>query len=292
MARTSAPLDVYQIRSDLADALSSVSHRRDKTSIVADHLFFALRLHPSAAMVRGITAHGSLTDINDDLKSFWADIRQRHPSAAPVLNLPATLVSAFAPAIERMWAQAVDTANAGLASARQAHAELSDASQRQSDVLRARLDDASTRIATVEAEVEEGRAVANNLRQQLSESNAQIASATLRSEQLLSALATAESDKAAVQALLAGGLDALQRSGDKTSDAFRGEINYLKVQLDGARAAERDLREQAQSIRQGTQLEIQILRQQNNGLLETNGRLNLLNQDLTEKLASLIPRPR
>jgi len=292
MARTSPTHDIFQIRADLVDALAAVTHRRDKTAVVAEHLFFTLGLHPSAAMVREITLHGSLTDINGDLKSFWADIRQRRSSSASELNLPPTLLSAFAPAIERMWAQAVDAAHAGLASARQIHLDLSEAAQRQADVLRARLDESAARVADLEAQVEQGRAVANNLRQQLADANALTTAANLRNEQLLAAVATAESDKAAVQALLSGGLEALQRSGDKTSDAFRGEINYLKVQLDGARGAERDLREQARSIREGTQLEIQILRQQNNGLLETNGRLHLLNQDLTEKISGLVPQRR
>ncbi len=292
MPRTVAlPADVGLIRDELAPKLAPLRHRRDKTHLVADHLFFTRSIYPSAAIVRSITQQGSLTDINEDLQQFWADVRsQVKPSTASTPGVPDHLASAFGPAIESMWLAALDAANASLAAVKQSYASSVEDAIRHADVQRRLVDEGRNRIAHLEAQLEQGRALASALGEQIAQLRAELALADERIQRLTSDRQASDDARAQLQSLLAEGLEGLRKSSDKASDSFLGEIRYLKLQLDAARSAERDLREQVQASRQATSLELQILRQQNNGLLETNGRLNLHNQDLTQQLAAALSR--
>lgn len=289
VARSNSTIDASEAKAALADRLATLHHRRAKTFAAAEWLFFAKSLYPSAALVRSVTEQGSLSDINDDLRDFWQEVRRRgNPSVSTLAGLPEHLASAFAPAIEAMWLSALDSANASVASARQSFSQAVEDARRAADVSRELAEDARARLADAEARIEEGRAVAATLQDSLRAARSELELAEQTAERLRADLRTSEDARAQLQELLGTGLGALKQSSDKASEAFLGEIRYLKVQLDGARAAERDLREQIQSGRQGASLEVQILRQQNNGLLETNGRLNLQNQDLTEKLTAAL----
>lgn len=289
VVRTNSTLDPSEAKATLGGRLAVLHHRRAKTFAAAEWLFFEKSLYPSAALVRSVTEQGSLSDINDDLRDFWQEVRRRgSPSASSLPGLPDHLASAFTPAIEAMWLSALDAANVSVASARESFSRAVADARRAADVSRELVEDARARLADAEARVEEGRAVASTLQESLSAARSELERAEQTAERLRADLRTSEDSRAQLQELLANGLGALKQSSDKASEAFLGEIRYLKIQLDGARAAERDLRDQIQNSRQGASMEVQILRQQNNGLLETNGRLNLQNQDLTERLTTAL----
>jgi chromosome segregation ATPase len=189
-----------------------------------------------------------------------------------------------------MWTAALAAAEASLASVKQSYTASIEDAHRSIDVHRRLADHANERIAQLEAQVEEGRALAASLHEQLSSLRAELSVSDERMQRLTAERQASDDARAQLQVLLAEGLEGLRKSSSKASDSFLGEINYLKLQLDAARSAERDLREQVQGSRQATSLELQILRQQNNGLLETNGRLNLHNQELTQQLAAALSR--
>lgn len=292
MSRAAAQtVDTDTVRLELAQKLAALRHRRDKTYLVADHLFFEKSIYPSAALVRSVTQQGSLTDINQDLHHFWADVRkQSKPAAPPVPGLPEHLASAFGPAIESMWTAALAAASASFDSVKNSYSASIDDAKRAVEVHRTLLVQANERIATLERQLEEGRALAATITDQLAQLRAELAASEDRSRRLVAERQASDDARAQLQTLLADGLESLRKSSDKATDSFQGELRFLKLQLDAARSAERDLREQVQNARQSVSLELQILRQQNNGLLETNGRLNLHNQDLTQQLAAALSR--
>ena len=292
MARSNDPISTFdpnRIASSLGIKLSGLSSRREKTNLVAAHLFFDLGVFPSASAVRSVTSQGSLTDINQDLRVFWQELRLQSSPSHFLPALPEPLGKAFGAAINVLWSTALQEANATLSALQAETKNLVDAANvRAADSL-SKLDQAKEQIATLTNQLAEGRAAQLDVERELAQAqhrSAAQAESILESEKLLQ---TAQAARTELQALLADGLDGLRKSSDRASDAFRGEVNFLKMQVDGARSAERELREQLQASRQNRDLELQVLRQQNNSLLEVNGRLALTNQELVQRLAELSP---
>ena len=283
---SSPSFDYGKVASSLEIKLASLSHRHDKTKLVAAHLFFDLGVYPSASAVRSVTGHGSLTDINQDLKVFWQELRLQASPVVSLPKLPGPLAEAFGSAINALWVTALQEANVTVETLRAEAVALVDAARLETANAVARLDQAREHIHSLEVQLEEGRALRRDLERKLSVAEQRAvaeANSTAEAEKLLQ---SSQSARAELQTLLADGLDGLRKSSDRASDAFRGEVNFLKMQVDGARSAERELREQLQASRQNRDLELQVLRQQNNSLLEVNGRLALTNQELVQRLAS------
>lgn len=277
--------DAERIRIGLGDRLTTASHRRDKSKLAAASLFFEHGIYPSAPSVRLITQHGSLTDINEDLRVFWQDLRERAGPSAAIPGIPPDLAGAFGPAIQALWAVALAAADQHLAVDRQAAQDAVQAAQSAAGEDRTRLEESRAQVAQLTMQLEQSRALVLDVEREFAQAREQFSARGARIDQLEQALAAAQSSRSELQALLAEGMDGLRKSTDKASDAFRGEVNFLKMQVDSARSAERDLREQLQAARQGRELELQILRQQNSGLLESIGRLTLANEALTDRLA-------
>lgn len=276
--------DIVSVRASLSGRLQSASHRRDKSKLVAAALFFDHGVYPSASIVRSITTHGSLTDIQADLRQFWEELRSNASKEVSIPGIPESLVAVAGPTLQALWVKAVEAANDGLAAVQREAADSIEAANERAAADRARLDEARSHIEVQATVIEQGRAALLDAQRQVGSLEAETAASAQATEQLRAQLVESETRHGQLQAVLAEGLDGLKKSTDKASDAFRGEINYLKMQLDAARGAERDLREQLQNARQGRETELQVLRQQNNGLLESNGRLTLTNQELLQRL--------
>lgn len=276
--------DAESIRSGLGDRLTAASHRRDKSKLAAAALFFEHGICPSAPSVRLITQHGSLTDINEDLRVFWQELRERAGPSPPFLafltSLPAPSDLPSRHSGPSRWLPPTSTLPGTARRPRTLSTPPSQPQLRTEPAWRSR-----AQVTQLAMQLEQSRALVLDVEREFAQAREQFSSRGERIDQLEQALAAAQSSRAELQALLAEGMDGLRKSTDKASDAFRGEVNFLKMQVDAARSAERDLREQLQGARQGRELELQILRQQNSGLLESIGRLTLANEALTDRLA-------
>lgn len=280
----SPALDIERVRLQLGAKLAEAPHRRDRTKLAAAALFFEHGAYPTATLVRSVIGNGSLTDIQADLRAFWHDLRSKASRAVSVPGIPESLASVVGQAVHSIWESALDAANDTVVAVKQEASDAVDSANQAAAADRARLDEARAHIQAQAVLIEQGRAALLDSQRQVASLENQVATlaqSLADAERVLGEVQTARAD---LQALLAEGLDGLRKSTDKASDAFRGEINFLKMQIDSARGSERDLRDQLQSARQGRELELQVLRQQNNGLLEANGRLTLTNQELLQRL--------
>jgi hypothetical protein len=281
---SSTTVVIEKVREAISERLNLVAHRRDKSKLAAAALFFEHGAYPSASQVRAVTQHGSLTDIQSDLREFWQDLRATASRTVSLPRLPEGLAAVMGPAIQAMWVSALDAANETVAELRDEVSLKVEAANQAASSAQARLEEIRSHMEAQSVLIEQGRAVLLDSQREVASLQQQIASRDAALAAAEASLAASEQARAALQAVLAEGLDGLRKSTDKASDAFRGEINFLKMQVDNARSAERDLREQLQSSRHGREVELQVVRQQNNGLLEANGRLTLVNQELLNKL--------
>lgn len=136
------PIATDEVRQAIDEALARLpgtATRKDKTRLVASLLFLEHGIYPSAKVVLDHTRQGSLTDINSDLRQFWADLRDRMRAKVSAPFLPQDLLDRYAEALSGLWDLALAKANDELQAQRQEAAESVKLAQAEaSDALRNR----------------------------------------------------------------------------------------------------------------------------------------------------------
>ena len=87
-----APKVTDALRRTIAERVSHLDGRALKAREAAGFLFFTHGIYPSAAVVRDCIGVGSLTDVNNDLRSFWDDLRHKGAVKLSAPMLPEPLV--------------------------------------------------------------------------------------------------------------------------------------------------------------------------------------------------------
>lgn len=255
-----------QIRAALAPRLARAANRQEMTREAASLLFFTYGIYPSAKTVRDFTQHGSLADINGDLRKFWAEIREKSQIGLNMPGVPPSVVHSLEKAIRHVWKDALEEANktldgeraegqteidTALASANAA-AQARDQADQELRQERERRSQAEGQIEALRAEIEGVRAVANQWKSQAENE------ATARQQ-------------AEIQHR--HDLKLLQDARDRDAEMLQGEIKFAKMQIEAARAETRDIKERYQRDILTREEEISALRGRTFGLEETISKL-------------------
>lgn len=263
------------ILAELQARMPEDAPRREKTRIAASLLFFEHGIYPSAKVVLSYTQQGSLTDINRDLQSFWQELRDKARVQIDAPYLPPELVSGFGEGLAKLWELAVKKAQDELEGLRQEAQEVAAIAQREA----------------VEAErmrkvaVDDAQAMAQELREErerreMAEKRTEAQSSEI--EALRSSLAKwqqqAESEAKARQEAerqFSRDLEAERNDRQREADRFGGEIKFAKMQIETARTAERELREQLKALSESKDVELSSYRQRANRAEEALGAVRL-----------------
>lgn len=263
---TEATLRDAQIREALAPRLARAASRQEMTREAASLLFFTYGVYPSAKTVREFTNHGSLADINLDLRKFWSEIREKSQISLNMPGVPSSVVHSLEKAIRHVWKDAVDEANKTLDGERSeiqmaidaalAKTTAAEASKSQAEnelrQERERRSQAEGQIEALRAEIEGIRAMADHWKSQAENEAAarQLADSQHRID-----------------------LKALQEARERDADMLQGEIKFAKMQIEAARGETRDIKERYQRDVQSREEEITAIRVRTFGLEESISKL-------------------
>lgn len=297
-----------EIRTALVPRLAAAKTRQEKTRETAALLFFSHGIYPSAKLVHSYTRHGSMTDINNDLREFWADLREKSRVKIEAPMLPAEVVSLFSDGLAKLWDHAMEKAHAALDGERQQAAE---------EVAKAQLEATEAerlrRIADAHAEEMAQEVRDERERREVAERNVAAMAAEL--EELQSSLAKwhaqAESESTArreAEERFSRDLEAERAARKRDAEMLEGEMRFAKMQIEAARGAERELRERIKEDKANKDAEINAYRQRANlteealnkarmELAEVKGRyeamkaLKALTKTRTRSAPAAAPRP-
>jgi flagellar biosynthesis GTPase FlhF len=270
------------------------AHRKEKSREAASLLFFEHGIYPSAKVVLSYTQQGSLTDINRDLHEFWQDLRDKARVKLDAPYLPPELLESFADALARLWDQAVTNATAafdaermeaeaqvGMAQRRMAEAEL----QASSMLERAQASEAQLRQERERRETSEKR-----VEVQMAEIEA-LQSSLVKWQQQAESEARARQE---AEQRFSRDLEAERTLRQHDSERYDGEIKFVKLQIDSARTAERELRDQLKAVNEHKDAELSGYRQRANHAADAVAAIKLelaevrgLNRGLERQLASI-----
>ena len=256
-----APKVTDDLRRTVAERVSPLDGRARKAREAAGFLFFTHGIYPSAAVVRECIGVGSLTDVNNDLRSFWDDLRHKGAVKISAPMLPEPVVELFGEALAKVWQLAIDKAQTSLDEERREAAGLVAQAQRESAEAQRMRVASDTSALALEAEIRqerEKRAVAEKRAEtQAGEIEALHASLAQWQQQ-------AETEAKARQEAeerFSRDLEAERAERKRDSDMFSGESRFAKMQIEAARSAERDLREQLKAEKSDKEVELAAYRQ-------------------------------
>jgi hypothetical protein len=279
-----------EIHAALADRLARASTRQEKTRATASVLFFDFGVYPSAKVVHGYTKHGSMTDINGDLRAFWNDLREKTRVKIEAPMLPAEVTNLFSDGLARIWELAMDKAHAALDGERQESAEQVAQAQRETQEATRMRDVAEDQARASEAELRQERE-----RRELAETRVGAQAAEI--DALRSSIATwqaqAESEAKARQAAeeqFSRDLEAERAARQRDTEMFEGEIKFAKMQIEAARATERDLRDQIKEDKSSKEVELAAIRQRANRAEEILGNTRMELAELKGRYEGLVGR--
>lgn len=268
--------------------------RKEKTRLAASLLFFEHGIYPSAKVVLAYTQQGSLTDINRDLHEFWQELRDKARVRLDAPYLPEELQDGFADALGRMWELSVTNARACFEAERlDAQNEVARAQRSQIEAERMARE-MSSRLQLLDAEMHQERE-----RREIAEKllEGQKVEILALKEALVKWQDQAETEaKARQEAEVRFSRDLESERLLRQSDAqrFEGEIKFSKLQIDSARTAEREIREQLKALAESKDIELSTYRQRANKAMETVANIQLelaevrgLNRGLERQLASM-----
>ncbi|BEU98838.1 DNA-binding protein (plasmid) [Acidovorax sp. DW039] len=238
--------------------------RKEKTKLVARMLFLDFGIHPSAKVVLDFTRQGSMSDISRDLREFWEELRKRIRLELQVPVVPEQLQEAFSEALSKMWALSSEHAQQSLEVTRQ-ECEL-------------QVHEAQGQVQAAQHECAKAWSQVEALGVQMAALQERLVAAEKRSEALVaevSALeAKAQSWKDQAESAAAERkesetrfLQELEKERAERrveAERFGGEINFAKRQIDTARQAEKDVREQLQMEKASKDAEVTTYRQRMN----------------------------
>lgn len=270
------------------------AHRKEKSRQAASLLFFEHGIYPSAKVVLSYTQQGSLTDINRDLHEFWHDLRDKARVKLDAPYLPQELLENFANALAGLWDQAVANSTATFDAERlQAETEVDRAQRKMAEaeqLASSMLERAQASEAELRQERERRENAEKRVEGQISEIEALQSSLTKWQQQ-------AESEARARQEAeqrFSRDLEAERTLRQHESERYDGEMKFVKLQIDSARNAERELRDQLKAVNEHKDAELSAYRQRANNAADLVATIKLelaevrgLNRGLERQVASM-----
>lgn len=268
--------------------------RKEKSRQAASLLFFEHGIYPSAKVVLSYTQQGSLTDINRDLQGFWQDLREKARVKLDAPYLPQELLQSFADALAGMWDQAVANA-AGTFDAERLEIEnqVAMAQRRMSEAERlasSMLERAQASEAELRQERERRETAEKRIEGQSAEIEA-LQSSLSKWQQQADGEARARQE---AEQRFSRDLEAERSLRQHDSERYGGEIKFAKLQIDSARTAERELRDQLKAVNEHKDAELSAYRQRANNAADAVAALKLelaevrgLNRGLELQLAGM-----
>ena len=256
-----APKVNDELRRTISERVSHLDGRALKAREAAGFLFFTHGIYPSAAVVRDCIGVGSLTDVNNDLRSFWDDLRHKGAVKLSAPMLPESLVELFGEALAKVWQLAAEKARTGLEDERMEVVGLVAQAQREAaEAQRLRLvSDASAAAREAELRQErEKRAVAETRAQAQAAEIDALHTSLAKWQQQAAAEAQARQD---AEERFSRDLEAQRAQHQHEAEMFSGEVRFAKLQIEAARSAERELRERLQAEKLGKEVELAAYRQ-------------------------------
>ncbi|MBV7541953.1 DNA-binding protein [Acidovorax sp. sic0104] len=252
------------------DALPAKASRRDKTLLVANLLLIDHGIYPSAKVVHDHTSQGSMTDINRDLRDFWTEVRKKMRVQLNAPFIPDELATAFGEGLAKIWGLAQHAATQHFEGAReQCRLEVQGASEARVGAERDR-DRTLERLALLEAELLAERERRGEAERRVAAQAGEIAGlqGSLSSwQQKLEVEAIARHE---AEARFSRELELERAERVREADRFTGEINFAKRQIDTARVAEKEMREQLNAEKGHREREVATYRQRMNSAEEAS----------------------
>lgn len=282
------------ILATLRERTPADAHRRDKTRQAASLLFFEHGIYPSAKVVLSYTQQGSLTDINRDLHEFWQELRDKARVKLDAPYLPHDLVESFADSLAKIWDQATANASSTFDAQRmEAEIEVASARRRMNEAevqARSMLERVQSSEAELRQERERRETAERRVEGQLSEITT-LKSSQEKWQQKADGEANARQE---AEQRFSRDLEAERASRAHDSERHDGEIKFAKLQIDSARTAERELRDQLKAANESKDVEVSTYRQRANNMGDALAAIKLelaevrgLNRGLERQLASL-----
>lgn len=279
-----------EIADALASRLANLKTRQEKSKEAAAYLFFQHGIYPSAKTVHSYTQQGSLTDINKDLQSFWENLRSQTRVKLDVPSIPANILAEFSTALEKLWEMNAHQAKRALDDERLAVKMVVATEQRNSaDSERLRLM-AETKVLALEEALQ-----AERIRREGAEKTQEVQLSDIASlkEALNDCRVSLEQQtqaRAQAEARFSGDLADERLARQKEAEQFHSEINFAKMQIETARQAERELREQLKTERAQKDGELSSYRQRANSGADALAVLRLEFAELKGSYAGMVMR--
>lgn len=261
----------------MAPRLSVLNSRTEKTREAAATLFFTYGIYPSAQKVHAVTRHGSLSDINDDLRQFWQDLRSRAKVQLDLPEFPREIGEAFSESLRQVWELANQRANQALDGARAEARQEVDAAQEQLRMANERHAMAVGQAESLQANLDEERRLRVVLERQVEGLKVEV---QMLGEQAAIWKSQAEEEGAKLLRSEQRFVDeiAQERSArQRDNELFSNEMNFAKLQIDRARQDLKDFQANTSQERQRANAEIVTYRQRiqvlEDELLATNQKL-------------------
>lgn len=276
------------IRERLADRLESCRTRQEKSRLVASIMYYDLDLgFPSAATVRQYTQHGSLNDIQRDLKDFQSEVKDRERIHLDLPGMPETLNAAFVESAKQTWMLANQEADQRFEAHREAvqidieqAKRAADEAQHLLSIAEIRADETAQRLdAEREMRVEvEKRAEA--LSGELDAMKSSIA-------YLQRQLAESEQARRDAEAQFSRDLEAERAARKRDAEMLDGDIRFAKMQIHEAREHAAMLKDELRAAKAERNIEVERYRQRANHAEQQLGEARLNLQEKTVELNRL-----
>jgi len=270
------------------------AHRKEKSRQAASLLFFEHGIYPSAKVVLSYTQQGSLTDINRDLHEFWQDLRDKARVKLDAPYLPKVLLERFAEALAGTWDHAMANATTTFEAERmEAEAQVGEAQRRMAEAERlagSMLERAQASEAELRQERERREIAEKRVEGQMAEIES-LQSSLVKWQQQAESEARARQE---AEQRFSRDLEAERSLRQHDSERYDGEIKFVKLQIDTARTAERELRDQIKAVNEHKDAELSAYRQRANNATDLVAAIQLelaevrgLNRGLERQLASM-----
>lgn len=279
-----------ELRSTIVERVSHLDGRALKAREAAGFLFFTHGIYPSAAVVRDCIGVGSLTDVNNDLRSFWDDLRHKGAVKLSAPMLPEPVVELFGEALAKVWQLASEKARVALEEERTEVVGLVAQAQREAaEAQRLRLvSDASAAAREAELRQErEKRAVAETRAQAQAAEIEALHASIVQWQRQVEAEAQARQD---AEERFSRDLEAQRAQHQHEAEMFSGEVRFAKLQIEAARSAERELRERLQAEKVDKEVELAAYRQRSGKAEEALGAARLAQAETKGQISGLEER--
>ncbi len=229
----------HEIRASLSSRLAAAASRKEKTRVAATILFFEHGIYPSAKTVHSYTQQGSMTDINADLREFWAYIREKARVEINAPFLPSELNERFSEDLARLWEVATQRATEQLEAerlkCREAVSQAEQEALRATDLVESLRADLAVRESTL-AQERDLRSAAESKGAAL---QAQVDALKEALENAEHQIRASEKSRQEAIAQFSRDLDTEREARKRDAEHLHGEINFAKMQIEETREAAR-----------------------------------------------------